>query len=177
MALGYFKLAIIVAGIEFPRMAARKGTEPGATEQRLGEAVAPLIGGGTLGARWASSPERGLEVLLRGAAQLEDSRGADEHREQAAAAPRPAGSPRPAAASSASRGRRTTSESVFCAMKISRTIRIRKPTISDDPQRRGPGELDLVDRPDVRAAVPVAAAAPAGPAASARRAIPAVRCS
>ena len=40
MALGYFKLGIIVAGIEFrARMA-------GATEQPLGDAVAVLIAGG-----------------------------------------------------------------------------------------------------------------------------------
>jgi len=47
MGLGYFKLGIIVAGIEFrARMAAQKGTEPGAVEQPLGDAVAVLIAGG-----------------------------------------------------------------------------------------------------------------------------------
>jgi aminoglycoside phosphotransferase (APT) family kinase protein len=47
MALGYFKLGIIVAGIEFrARMATRKGTETSATEQPLGDAVAVLISGG-----------------------------------------------------------------------------------------------------------------------------------
>ena len=47
MGLGYFKLGIIVAGIEFrARMATQKGTEPGATEQPLGDAVAVLIAGG-----------------------------------------------------------------------------------------------------------------------------------
>jgi hypothetical protein len=47
MALGYFKLGIIVAGIEFrARMATQQGTETGAIEQPLGDAVAVLISGG-----------------------------------------------------------------------------------------------------------------------------------
>ena len=47
MGLGYFKLGIIVAGIEFrARMATQEGTEPGAVEQPLGDAVAVLVSGG-----------------------------------------------------------------------------------------------------------------------------------
>ena len=67
MALAYFKLAIIAAGIQFrDRMGG--GTEYG---DKVGEAVAPLVGGRAV----ASSPlpERGLVVLLRRAPQLHDA--------------------------------------------------------------------------------------------------------
>jgi aminoglycoside phosphotransferase (APT) family kinase protein len=46
MALGYFKLAIIVAGIEFRARMAAGGGQTDDSEQPLGEAVAVLISGG-----------------------------------------------------------------------------------------------------------------------------------
>ncbi len=79
MALGYFKVAIIAAGIAFR---ARMGGGVADDTDAVDQAVAPLIAEGL---SVLSGVEAGLQIPLGRAAQLNDARGPGGDRQQAAA--------------------------------------------------------------------------------------------
>lgn len=85
MALAYFKLAIIAAGIDFRRRMSDQARGLGDAAEHTPEVVraADLARPGRIGQAARLAPA-GRVLLFRHAAQLQDPRGADRHRDQPA---------------------------------------------------------------------------------------------
>ena len=138
MALGYFKLAIIAAGIAFR---ARMGGGVAAdTDEAVDQAVAAAdrTSGVTVAAEQrgiaetAARLEAGLQIPLGGAAELDDARRAQPRPSAGRRTPRPSRIATPSGRFHCQPKKRTVADSVFCMMNTSSTIRIRNPTISAD---------------------------------------------
>lgn len=148
MALAYFKLAIIAAGIDFRRRMSDQARGAGDAGEHTPEVVAPLI-------------SRGLAELASCPASAGRTRGAAARRSckiRAVPTATVISPPTTAASKIATpRGRlqcqpknRKSVGTVFWVMKISNRIRITKPAISDDhsaPARVNPIAGSLVDAP------------------------------
>ena len=144
MALGYFKVAIIAAGIAFR---ARMGGGVAADTDEVDKAVTPLIAAGLSALKvlpWSrrrgQALEAGLQVAPGGAAELDDPGRA------AATVNRPphtaaAESPRPAADSTASRGSELSGLGVLCD-EDQQHHEDQETGDQRRPERCGPGEFD-----------------------------------
>ena len=126
MALGYFKVAIIAAGIAFR---ARMGGGVAADTDKVDQAVGPLIAEGSAPARRARDRPSGSSWQLGATGRSAPS---PPRPSAGRRTPQRAEPPRPPAGSIPTPKKWMVVESVFCRMNTSSSIRITNPTINAD---------------------------------------------